>query len=129
MTDEEPIRKKSTLRSHDDDVAHSTLRGRKSKKRTVAEAAKAAKPKAAKPKATKLKAAKPKVARYKVSTFPWQTPPILSSDWRIEGMKYRMSSKLSAGMPDEMKEALREASRRLGKSMTELVRNMIARSL
>lgn len=56
----------------------------------------------------------------------FQLVPI-ERDWRRPDTKYRMSSKLSAGLPDEMKEALREAAKRLEVSMSEVVRRLLAR--
>lgn len=51
----------------------------------------------------------------------------IERDWRRPDTKYRMSSRVSAGLPDEMKESLREAAKRLEVSMSELVRRLLAR--
>lgn len=61
------------------------------------------------------------------STLPWQKPETIEDDWRTPTLRYRMSSKLSAGMPDDMKEALRRAAFRLGLSMSEVVRRLLAK--
>lgn len=57
----------------------------------------------------------------------WQQIADASQDWRISTSQYRMSSKLSAGMPDPMKEAVRRKSKELGISMSELMRRLIAK--
>jgi hypothetical protein len=59
----------------------------------------------------------------------WNPTSGASDDWRLSTRRYRMSSKLSAGMPDEMKVAYREAAARLGISMSELTRRLAATTL
>lgn len=59
----------------------------------------------------------------------WERVDSLEGEWRMNQYRYRMSSKLGAGMPDEMKEAVRRAASRLGISMSELVRRLISKDL
>ena len=59
----------------------------------------------------------------------WQKVDDVGDDWRLLGLRYKMSDRLSAGMPDDMKMAVRLAAKRLGISMSEVVRRLIARGL
>lgn len=59
----------------------------------------------------------------------WQHIPTIQADWRDNRFRYRMSSRLYSGLPDEMKLAVRAAAKELGISMSELVRRLISREI
>lgn len=67
----------------------------------------------------------------KVTPAPrgWNRPQTLEDEWRkrlVGTQRYRMSSRLTAGMPDDMKLAIRMAATKMGVSMSEVTRRLIA---
>jgi hypothetical protein len=50
---------------------------------------------------------------------------VLLPDWRIPGKKYKMSDKLSVGLPANMKQLVRDIASREKTSMTEVARRRL----